>query len=77
MDRFTHSSAPQRKVKALQFGVLDADFLVSRRMPLIAESSQPQWRNTSARYSDQATGFLRSSWLRPCAADAPPSWPPP
>ena len=28
MDRFTYSSAPQRKVKALQFGVLDADFLV-------------------------------------------------
>jgi hypothetical protein len=29
MDRFTYSSAPQRKVKLLQFGVLDADFLVS------------------------------------------------
>ena len=28
MDRFTYSSAPQRKVKALQFGVLDAEFLV-------------------------------------------------
>jgi hypothetical protein len=29
MDRFTYSSAPQRKVKTLQFGVLDAEFLVS------------------------------------------------
>lgn len=27
-DRFTYSAAPQRKVKALQFGVLDAEFLV-------------------------------------------------
>ena len=27
-DRFSYSSAPQRKVKALQFGVLDAEFLV-------------------------------------------------
>jgi DNA-directed RNA polymerase II subunit RPB1 len=26
-DRFSYSSAPQRKVKALQFGVLDAEFL--------------------------------------------------
>ena len=33
MDRFTYSSAPQRKVKALQFGVLDAEFLVSERQP--------------------------------------------
>ena len=28
-DRFSYSPAPQRKVKALQFGVLDAEFLVS------------------------------------------------
>ncbi|PSC72236.1 DNA-directed RNA polymerase II subunit 1 [Micractinium conductrix] len=27
MDRFTYSPAPQRKVKALQFGILDAEFL--------------------------------------------------
>ena len=32
-DRFSYSSAPQRKVKALQFGVLDADFLVRGRAP--------------------------------------------
>lgn len=29
-DRYSYSPAPQRKVKALQFGILDADFLVSR-----------------------------------------------
>lgn len=27
-DRFSYSAAPHRKVKALQFGVLDAEFLV-------------------------------------------------
>ena len=29
MDRFTHSSAPVKKVKAVQFGILDPDFIVS------------------------------------------------
>ena len=29
MDRFTHSSAPVKKVQAVQFGVLDPDFIVS------------------------------------------------
>ena len=29
MDRFTHSSAPVKKVQAVQFGILDPDFIVS------------------------------------------------
>ena len=29
MDRFPHSSAPLRKVKGIQFGIMDPDFLVS------------------------------------------------
>jgi hypothetical protein len=28
-DRFSFSSAPVRKVKAVQFGILDPDFIVS------------------------------------------------
>ena len=28
MDRFTHSTAPIRKVKGLQFGILNPDFVV-------------------------------------------------
>lgn len=28
-DRFTYSSAPVRGVKAMQFGILDPDFIVS------------------------------------------------
>lgn len=28
-DRFTYSSAPVRRVKAVQFGILDPDFIVS------------------------------------------------
>jgi DNA-directed RNA polymerase II subunit RPB1 len=34
-DKFSHSNAPVRRVKALQFGILDADFIVSaaRRRP--------------------------------------------
>ena len=35
MDRFTVSPAPQRKVKALQFGVLDAEFLVGAAPTLL------------------------------------------
>lgn len=27
-DRFTHSNAPVRRIKAVQFGVLDPDFIV-------------------------------------------------
>ena len=36
-DRFTYSSAPVRKVKAVQFGILDPDFIVSlkRRFSLL------------------------------------------
>jgi len=37
MDRFSYSSAPIRRVKAIQFGVLDPDFLVRSR------SSAPHW----------------------------------
>ena len=29
MERFTHSSAPVKKVQAVQFGILDPDFIVS------------------------------------------------
>lgn len=29
MDRFAHSNAPVRKVKGLQFGILDPDYVVS------------------------------------------------
>ena len=32
-DKFSHSNAPVRRVKALQFGILDADFIVSARRP--------------------------------------------
>ena len=32
MDRFTHSSAPVKKVQAVQFGILDPDFIVSAHM---------------------------------------------
>ena len=28
MDRFSYSSAPLRRVKAVQFGIIDPDFLV-------------------------------------------------
>jgi len=28
MDRFSYSSAPVKKIKGIQFGILDPDFLV-------------------------------------------------
>lgn len=34
MDRFTHSSAPVKKVQAVQFGILDPDFVVSSAMTM-------------------------------------------
>ena len=30
MDRFPYSSAPVKRVKAIQFGILDPDFVVSK-----------------------------------------------
>jgi len=32
-DRFSHSSAPVRRIKAMQFGILDPDFIVSDGHP--------------------------------------------
>lgn len=35
MDTFSYSSAPVRKVKTIQFGILDPDFVVSVAIQLI------------------------------------------
>lgn len=39
-DRFSYSSAPVRRIKGIQFGILDPDFIVrrflSRRVPVSA-----------------------------------------
>ncbi len=48
MDRFSYSSAPIRRVKAIQFGVLDPDFLVRSRLSASyvdcsPASRGPQW----------------------------------
>jgi hypothetical protein len=42
-DRFSHSSAPVRRVKAIQFGILDPDFIVrcylpGRMLPLLVRA---------------------------------------
>lgn len=39
-DRYSYSPAPTRKVKALQFGILDADFLVSRMSSIMGGVSR-------------------------------------
>ena len=36
MDRFTHSTAPIKRVRGLQFGILDPDFMASGPRPALS-----------------------------------------
>jgi hypothetical protein len=57
-DRFSYSSAPVRRIKSIQFGILDPDFIVRAvlRPPLLAMIAR---RIECARWNLAS----RSSWL--------------
>ena len=69
MDRFPYSSAPLRRVKAVQFGIIDPDFLVRCRAPAVVSSDWVPRCTCFSKLVNWAYGCLPHSVINEASSD--------